>query len=132
MNIDKDTKPENYFFLADGKVIKNVVELTEVLNDMPSWVFEHHVTKDKNDFSNWIRDVYLEGELAKNLAKKKRIKQIKATLEKALRKEIKKKRKLEKILRKEESKKINPPKKKIKILKLLKNNNDKNNRDYIL
>ena len=85
----KSIKPENYFFLNDGRVLKDLFELAECLETIDNNTFFHHVNDGKNDFSNWIRDVFNDKDLAeeiyvlrdpkqmhliifKNIAKKKR------------------------------------------------------------
>jgi len=60
-------KPDKYFWLSNGKPIKDLNELSEVLKTIPKEVFENHVTKDKNDFSNWIKDVLKSDSLAKEI-----------------------------------------------------------------
>lgn len=59
-----DAKPEHYFRLRDGRVVKNLSELVEALRNMSDDVFRHHVNSDRNDFYNWIRDIFKDGVLA--------------------------------------------------------------------
>lgn len=56
--------PENAFVLFNGPKINNLYELGEALENMKDTSFRHHVTPQKNDFSNWIRDVVGDHELA--------------------------------------------------------------------
>lgn len=56
-----------YFYLSDGRVLKNLDELAEALNKMSDDTFNRHVTDSKNDFSNWINDVWEEKILASSL-----------------------------------------------------------------
>lgn len=72
--VPKDTKHalvcangEQCFWTTDGKIISNIVELSDALETMTGDVFTHHVTKEKNDFANWIESVLNDRELAKNL-----------------------------------------------------------------
>lgn len=65
----KNAKPENYFILVTGSPMKNLKELVAQLSDMPDWVFVHHVNTSRNDFSNWIRDVLKEEDLAEDILK---------------------------------------------------------------
>lgn len=60
----KIIKPENYFFLHDGRVLKDLFELAEHLEHISDDVFYHHVNDNKNDFSNWIKDVFENKDLA--------------------------------------------------------------------
>lgn len=48
------------FWLQDGRVLKSVEELAEALEEMSQSVWEHHVTVQKNDFANWVEDVFGE------------------------------------------------------------------------
>ena len=62
---------EQHFIAADGRRLGNVVDLANALDDMNDDVFNHHVTEDKNDFSNWVKNTLNEDELADDIAKKK-------------------------------------------------------------
>jgi hypothetical protein len=59
--------PEKYFILCDGRKIKSVKELADVLQLISEDIYKYHVTDSKNDFSNWINDVFGEPELAKKV-----------------------------------------------------------------
>lgn len=141
MNLKQEVSPEFYFRLADGRVLKSIPELSDALNDMEDWVFEHHVNDDRNDFSNWIKDVYQDKKLASSLSRCKKKVSMAKSLDRNLKKKEKQLRKKEKRQRKkqkkqeenrqeekpenqqkeeEKSKKIMPPKKKRDILKILK------------
>ncbi len=71
MNILENAKPENRFYCADGTVLRNVQELGERLKAISVQAFYHHVTPSRNDFHNWIRDVYQDPALASELLKAK-------------------------------------------------------------
>lgn len=60
-------KEEHYFVVVDGSALKSLKELAEALDSMSDDVFYYHVTKEKNDFANWVRDVFNEAELAEKL-----------------------------------------------------------------
>ena len=68
-DILKDTNPEHYFFVQDGKVIKNVLELSRQLDNMADDIFRHHVNDMKNDFASWIKNVFKQEKLAKEVLK---------------------------------------------------------------
>ena len=52
-----DVKPEHYFHVHGGGIIKNIYELRDKLIEMSDQTFHHHVTKEKNDFRSWVHDV---------------------------------------------------------------------------
>jgi hypothetical protein len=57
------------FRCTDGRDFKNLEELAVALNNMTEQTFSHHVTEQRNDFSNWIKDVIGDSTLAKSLTK---------------------------------------------------------------
>jgi hypothetical protein len=62
-----EVAPEKYFVLCDGRKIKSAKELADVLQLITDDMFKYHVTDAKNDFSNWINDIFGEPELAKKI-----------------------------------------------------------------
>ncbi|MGV8152576.1 MAG: hypothetical protein ACP5OG_05835 [Candidatus Nanoarchaeia archaeon] len=66
---DKQINPEFYFYLCNGDVLKNKKELLSSLKNMNDSVFYHHVTPERNDFANWIKDVFKESALSEKIAK---------------------------------------------------------------
>ncbi len=62
-----DVAGDKRFFCHDDRVIKNLTELVDCLTNMTEEVFRHHVTSEKNDFSNWVRDVLDDERLASKL-----------------------------------------------------------------
>ena len=69
--IAKHVEPDRYFFLADGRPIKSLLELADALEDMSDDVFSHHVNPDKNDFARWVQDVFCDEDLAIKLGQSK-------------------------------------------------------------
>jgi hypothetical protein len=63
----EDVTPENYFVLSDGRPLKNLIELSDALEEMNDDVYGHHVTEDKNDFARWVHDVFGDEELSLHL-----------------------------------------------------------------
>jgi hypothetical protein len=64
-----DVTDEKRFWCQDGKVVKDLKELQEALNGMSDETFRYHSSEDRNDFSNWTRDVVGDGKLANDLSK---------------------------------------------------------------
>jgi hypothetical protein len=62
-----DAVGDKRFFCQDGHIFKNLSELAECLTRMREEVFRYHVTSEKNDFVNWVRDVLGDEILANKL-----------------------------------------------------------------
>jgi hypothetical protein len=62
-----DLPSTHRFWLKSGKPLKNLHELREELKMLGDVLFRHHVTAEKNDFANWVRDCLKNKELAKEL-----------------------------------------------------------------
>ena len=84
----REVNPEQCFWVNNGPVLKNLDELSKALAEMNKDSFKHHVNKEKNDFSSWVKDILgdqkLAGDIAKETSKsgiaakvKQRIKQLK-------------------------------------------------------
>ena len=58
---------QHYFYLNNGKKLKNIAELMESLKDMDQDLFSFHVNEQRNDFASWVRDVFGEKELARRI-----------------------------------------------------------------
>ena len=58
-----DVEPEKSFWLNDGRALKNLKELEQALETMDESLWKHHVTTERNDFANWIEDVFNEKQL---------------------------------------------------------------------
>ncbi|MGB9748296.1 MAG: hypothetical protein ACPLWC_00400 [Candidatus Woesearchaeota archaeon] len=54
-------------FFVDNKRIKSLKELVEELKTMNEELFRKHVNEEKNDFANWIKDVFGEEEIARKI-----------------------------------------------------------------
>ena len=60
---------EYVFWLSDGRTLGNMSELADALRTIPDDVYNHHVNHEKNDFSNWVRDIIKDEKLANDLRK---------------------------------------------------------------
>jgi uncharacterized protein YeeX (DUF496 family) len=67
-----DAHPSHHFKIHMGATVKNLEELADVLEVMDEATFKHHVTKEKNDFHNWVRDIITDVELSKKLLNTKK------------------------------------------------------------
>ncbi len=86
---------DNIFWVSDGRILKNLQELSDALETMTDDTYNYHVTKEKNDFANWVKDVMggrkLAGELAKAKNRLDALKKVKVIIDKS--KEAKKAKK---------------------------------------
>ena len=58
---------EHVFWCCDDRIFGDMKELAEGLASMSDAVFAQHANSEKNDFSNWLRDVINDEKLAKDL-----------------------------------------------------------------
>jgi hypothetical protein len=58
---------EYVFWCHDGSVFTDVNELATGLMNMSDDTFAYHSNAEKHDFSNWVRDVIGDEDLADNL-----------------------------------------------------------------
>jgi hypothetical protein len=66
----REKVPAEYvFWCHDGSVFSDLSELEVGLMNMTDEVFAYHCNLEKQDFSNWIRDVVEDEALAEELAK---------------------------------------------------------------
>jgi hypothetical protein len=66
-----DVAPDKYFILCDGKTVKDYQELASLLETLNDDVFYYHVNSERNDFANWVNDVFGEEKLASEIRKTK-------------------------------------------------------------
>jgi len=65
-----DKVPEESIFRChDGRTFRNIKELAEGLDAMSNDTFAYHVNSEKNDFSEWVREVIGDEKLAGDMAK---------------------------------------------------------------
>ena len=62
---------EHHFIVADGKKLKNIMELADALETMSEEIFRHHANEFKNDFSAWVKDVFYDHSLAEDITRAK-------------------------------------------------------------
>ncbi|MBI2657669.1 hypothetical protein HYX08_03165 [Candidatus Woesearchaeota archaeon] len=66
-----DVSPEQCFWVNNGPILKNLDELASALPEMGDDTFHHHVNKEKNDFSSWVRNILGDVKLANDLLSSK-------------------------------------------------------------
>jgi hypothetical protein len=64
-----DVPEENVFWVNGGRIIHNLKELGEELKTMTEDTYVYHANGQKNDFTNWVRDVLGDEMLAANLGR---------------------------------------------------------------
>lgn len=69
MDLLKPVKNEHAFILENGKTINSIPELKSMIHELDDNTFNHHVNSVRNDFSNWIRDIHNDTELADAIGK---------------------------------------------------------------
>ena len=73
-NLHASCSPDKYFFLSNQKQLKSIKDLADELEKISVGEFHHHVNNHKNDFVNWINDVFKQKTLANKVRKTKDIK----------------------------------------------------------
>lgn len=63
----QDVPEHQHFYFVNGMKVKNVKELAEVMDRLEQEVFDYHVNENRNDFHNWVKDVFNDLELAEKL-----------------------------------------------------------------
>ncbi|MBR9693437.1 hypothetical protein GOV07_05965 [Candidatus Woesearchaeota archaeon] len=60
-------RKKEFFWLVNGTGVRSLRELADALPTLSEEEFSHHVTAEKNDFANWIRDLFDEYRLSELL-----------------------------------------------------------------
>jgi 2-keto-4-pentenoate hydratase/2-oxohepta-3-ene-1,7-dioic acid hydratase in catechol pathway len=87
MKLQAITPTEKSFSLKNGKSVKSVRQLAQALSVMNPESFNQHVTPDRNDFADWIEEVYHAKELAQQLRETHSKKDMAVCLQHALQEE---------------------------------------------
>ncbi len=64
-----DVPSEYVFRCHDGLTLQSIKELGDALNSTADEIYVFHANTEKNDFTNWVRDVIKDDMLAKDLQK---------------------------------------------------------------
>ncbi|MBU0614778.1 MAG: hypothetical protein KJ601_01690 [Nanoarchaeota archaeon] len=75
---------QHAFWVHNGPVVKKLEDLPQAISDMDMDSFKHHVNPEKNDFANWVRDVFGNNELAGRISKVKTKKTMAKKIKEAL------------------------------------------------
>jgi len=67
----EDVPQDKVFWCNDGRVLRNLKGLASALKEMKKDIYSYHANAEKNDFSNWVRDVIGDVALAYQLRKAK-------------------------------------------------------------
>jgi len=59
-----DVPSDQVFWLANGKIIKNILELARELPQLTQDAFAQHVNEEKNDFATWVEYSVKDSNLA--------------------------------------------------------------------
>lgn len=62
-----DVPEDRSFWCNDGRIFRNMRDLSDGLVSMSDETFAYHLNDEKNDFSNWLRDVIEDEKLAKDM-----------------------------------------------------------------
>ena len=63
---------EHCFWTTNGDVLKDLEQLQLAFGTMDDEVFMHHVTKEKNDFADWVESVLDDAQCAQELRKSRK------------------------------------------------------------
>ncbi|MBI2671154.1 hypothetical protein HYX18_04230 [Candidatus Woesearchaeota archaeon] len=63
----QNVSEDKAFWVSNGAVLRNLHDLAQVLETINHENYNHHVNYEKNDFSNWLRDVVRDEILAKEI-----------------------------------------------------------------
>jgi len=63
---------EHCFWTTDGQVLQDLNQLQLAFGSMGEEVFLHHVTKEKNDFADWVEHILEDAACAAELRRSKK------------------------------------------------------------
>lgn len=64
-----DLDAAHFFYVCDGKVLKNIDDLKSALKGMNNDAFSYHCNGEKNDFRLWISDSIGNKDLASKISR---------------------------------------------------------------
>jgi predicted transcriptional regulator len=84
VGLNENVPPQFNFGVHDGKVLKSLRDLKAALYNMSDDTYRYHANKDKNDFANWVNDVFQAPALAQELRTAKTRQEAAKVLEKGI------------------------------------------------
>jgi hypothetical protein len=63
------------FVCIDGQRARSVKDLVKIFEKMTQQTYDYHVTREKNDFANWVQGVFHNGHLAANFRSARSLKE---------------------------------------------------------
>lgn len=78
---DRRVSEEEAFVLVDGRKLYSLADLYNTLDFMSTETFDHHTKNGRHDFSNWIKGVFKDEQLALSASDAKSIDDLKEVLE---------------------------------------------------
>ena len=64
-----DVPEYRFFWCNDGRIFRNMRDLSDGLASMSADTFAYHLNAEKNDFSKWVFDVIEDEKLAEDMEK---------------------------------------------------------------
>lgn len=58
---------DKHFVVCDGQKLTDLKDLASALQSMDDGAYAHHANEEKNDFVNWVNDVFGHEDLAQEL-----------------------------------------------------------------
>jgi hypothetical protein len=65
-------KEDSCFWVNNGPILRDLVELEQAFGNMSEKMFSHHVSGKRNDFADWVEVVLKDKDTAKALRKSKK------------------------------------------------------------
>lgn len=59
------------FWVSNGQILDSLIALRDAFDAMEKDVYLYHVTKERNDFADWVEAVLTDSQCAKDLKKAK-------------------------------------------------------------
>lgn len=69
LNLFRLVKPEEYFHMNNGVVLKSLHDLIDILEVVDEETYHHHVNDYKNDFATWVLNIFKDKNLSMALKK---------------------------------------------------------------